>query len=112
MAASSADCWAKQDSTNRKGTTAIQARFIITRILRVKQLSSGAAGSLSLVDHQFAAGSVAFLRNLDKGDNDGLAPCACVFDHRIGNALGDLPFLIGRAALEHGDLNERHQDLS
>src|SRR6202521_4847803 len=60
---------------------------------------------LLLVGYQLAAGSITFLRHFQKCHHDHFAARPGFFHHCVGNALGDLAFLIGRAALEHGDLN-------
>jgi len=41
-----------------------------------------------------------------------VAARAGFFNHRVGNALRNLPLLIGRAALEHGDLDKGHRSSS
>src|SRR6266704_591347 len=66
---------------------------------------------LYFVDHQFAAGRLAFLRDLMESHDDRLPPRARFFHKSVGDALRDLPLLIGGAALQHSDLNYRHAKL-
>jgi len=63
----------------------------------------------SFVDHQFAAGGVTFFRDFMEGDDDAFASRPGFFDQNLGDALGDLALLIGRAAGEHGDLDQGHK---
>ena len=72
---------------------------LVARALRPR------ARSLYFIRHQLPARSVAFLRYFMERHDDGFAPRSRFFNHCIGNALRDLPLLIGRAALQHRDLN-------
>lgn len=43
-----------------------------------------------------------------ESDNDCLPAGAGFFDQGVGDALGDFALLVGCAALQKGNLNERH----
>ena len=64
-----------------------------------------AAVLLCFIDHQLAAGGVAFFGDFVEGDDDGFAAGAGFFDQSVGDPLGDLALLVGRATLKHGDLD-------
>jgi len=66
--------------------------------------ASATSGSLLLVGHQNATRGVAFLRYFHKGNHDSFTTGARFFDYHVGEALRQFSFLIGRAALQHGDL--------
>ena len=61
--------------------------------------------SFVLIRHQHPAGGVALLRHFHECDHDSFAAGAGFFHHGVGEALGEFAFLVGGAALEHGDLD-------
>src|SRR5712691_7797018 len=64
--------------------------------------------SLTFVSHQDSARGVVFLWHFIKSHHDSLAASTRFFHQGIGDALCQLAFLIGRAAGQHGDLNQWH----
>src|SRR4029077_6340253 len=64
-----------------------------------------ATGESRLVNNQHTAGRIAFLRHFHERHDDGFAAGASLLHHDIRDALRELAFLVGRAALEHRYLN-------